>query len=134
MDTTTLDLNTVTPSSLDYTSLKYPVLEDTTTPPDSTTFLATPDYSNLEQQTRSTLPIDVEEAFTTLEKELLDDLEDTVLGQIEFYRNNLSSTNQAREDEHAEDVYEMQGFYWGGEDCCEMIPHDGENWSWSLSI
>ena len=151
LDPFRLDQNTMTPSSLDYTSLKYPVLEASTASPDSTVkntttskssttiLTTTPDCSNSEQQTRSTLPIDDleamirrkaklivnrkldgleidEEAFTTLEKELLDDLEDTVLEQIELYRNNLS-TNQAREDEHAEDVYEMQGFYWGGEDC-----------------
>ena len=39
------------------------------------------------------------EAIPALEKELLDDLEETILEQIEFYRNNLSTTDKANDEE-----------------------------------
>jgi hypothetical protein len=84
MNTTThdplrLDLNTMIPFSLDYTSLKYPVLEATTTSPyfifkntitsnSSATFLIATSYSNLEQKTRSTFPIDDVHKSNDLEK------------------------------------------------------------------
>ena len=61
-----------------------------------------------------------EESLSDLKKELLNDLEDTIMEEVEAYRKNFF--DQENNDLSVEDIYETEGFYWGGENCCEMIP------------
>ena len=65
-------------------------------------------------------------ALADLEQEFLDDLEDTIVEQIEVYKQYLLMHVQpsSEEIEFEDDTYETRGFYWGGEDCCEMIPFE----------
>ena len=59
------------------------------------------------------------ETFTDLEKELLDDLEDTIVEQRGVYKKNLLMIDQpnSKEVEFEHDTYETKGFYWGGDTC-----------------
>ena len=67
-----------------------------------------------------------EEVFDELERELLQDLEETIQEQLSAYRNfrlhDYEDTDyEGNEDEFYDDIQEIPPFYWGGEDCCEMI-------------
>ena len=69
-----------------------------------------------------------EEAFGDLEQELLDDMEETIQEELLSYRNDLaeqflSKNNAAEEfaDNYEIDMWEGPQFYWGGDDCCELI-------------
>ena len=63
-----------------------------------------------------------DEELAKLESELLEELEDTIVKKIEA--RSKGPINSENEEATAEDTYEMKGFYWGGEDCCEMIFFD----------
>ena len=66
----------------------------------------------------------IDEDLAKLETELLDELEETIVEEIEV-RSKVPN-NSDNDEATAEDIYEMQGFYWGGEDCCEMIFFDDQ--------
>ena len=67
------------------------------------------------------------EVLVTLETDLLADLEDTIQTEIENLKKNSAAMIQPVEESNPEDSYETKGFYWDGEDCCEMIWYD-ETW------
>ena len=54
-----------------------------------------------------------EESLSDLKKELLNDLENTIMEEVEAYRKNFF--DQENNDLSVEDIYETEGFYCGGE-------------------
>ena len=73
-----------------------------------------------------------EDAFIELEKELLDDLEETIQNQLSIHRKFILDSYQHGEDNLEIDDFNVDDyddtdiprFYWGGEDLCEMMFYD----------
>ena len=73
-----------------------------------------------------------EEQHIELEKELLEDLEETIQAQLLTYRKFLQNDYEhhgenSESEDHNVDSYDdtnIPQFYWGEEDCCEMVFSD----------